>query len=289
MLSRILSCQPLSQILLPVLALFLATNLSFAQEKALEETMERQEAMAAEMKETLSNQLMLNQMIGLTRNVELMKEMEIVGEQREELQAIAQQYVTGIQKLNFELKDKQLRVRELVNEKRYEEAQDLAQEIQSSNSEIVTSHITKVNDVLLPHQVARMTQLSRQQYAKVQTPYAGFLGLPLALGKELELSAGEARKLKEVTEQADKELREELKALHEKKMKRVLDALPEDKREHFQDLVGDLYDREEAQAKMRRQFQNEAQERARKQREEFQRSQRERRKADESNDNSEDN
>ena len=202
----------------------------------------RMEKVQEESKKAMGYQVMLSQMIGLTNNSELMKEMEIVGEQREQLQAIAKSYMEEMQDTHRKQIERQKELQIYLKNGEHEKVQELAIEMQSANADAVNAKVQELEEILLPHQMERMRQLSLQNSVKFRTDYSGFLGLPLAVADQLGLSIAETNRLKDATEKADTELRAEVKRLNAEKMKQILDALPADKQKRFQEIVGDLYD-----------------------------------------------
>ncbi|MFK7768294.1 MAG: hypothetical protein AB8B55_13805 [Mariniblastus sp.] len=201
--------------------------------------------------ESLGNQMMLSRLTGLTYNTELMKEMEILGEQREQLQQISKDFHKELGEAQLGMMKLQAKLQEHRAAGETEKIQEIAIQIQSATSKVVDANISKVEEVLLPHQMERMNQLSLQQSAKIQSEHIGFIGLPLAVADRLELTKEEKNKLRDVTERVDDEFREELARLNKEKMKEVLDALSPEKQELFRQLVGDIYDTENASEKMR--------------------------------------
>jgi hypothetical protein len=215
------------------------------------ETIKRLREFQKRQKERIGDQMLLQQFMLITQNKDLMDDLEIIDDQRKDIEKVMQEYQRQQQKYMSTNMKRQQEIQKLYAAGQHEKAMQRGMDLQEQNLNSIDDHMDLLKEILLPHQMKRLKQISRQQSAKIQTEYYGFIGLPLAVADELELSAAEKKKLLAATKEADKQLRAELEKLSAKMTEKVLDALPREKREKYKELVGELYDSDRAMQKIR--------------------------------------
>lgn len=117
-----------------------------------------------------------------------MDDLEIVGNQRDKIRDIVKSCLSEMQQVQVDQNDQRKRLNELSESGNQQEAMKLQIELQQRQMDYVQQHVNQVKELLMPHQLKRMSQISRQQAVKAQSQYAGSPGLPIALANELDLS-----------------------------------------------------------------------------------------------------
>ena len=105
---------------------------------------------------------------------------------------------------------------------------------------IVDELVVKMEEALLPHQIKRLKQIALQKQLLAETKGDQF-EMVLRLGDQLELKPREKTKLKTDIAKAKKEYQEELKKLHQKYQKRILDSMPPESQEKLKEILGDMF------------------------------------------------
>ena len=194
--------------------------------------------------ERYERSLQLARLSQLLNNVELRKELEIVPDQVARLQELVREF----QRVDIEFTkkngDRQQEVNRLINEKKIQQAIEVAREMHAEHDEECEKLVRQVENHVLPHQFRRLQQIAKQKYLKHASPFKDQFGIPLALADELELTSKEREKLLATTKQARKKYYEELEKLQTTTMGSILNSLSKEKREKIEKIVGEHYDHE---------------------------------------------
>ena len=113
-------------------------------------------------------------------------------------------------------------------------------ELDTAKLEISADAMKRIEDVILPHQVSRLKQIALQKRLTSTTRHFGLLGAPYELAQRMEIGPSDLQKLKRLTEELNDKLEEEIRALHEKYLKEIVDSLPTKTRESIMDQLGEI-------------------------------------------------
>jgi phytoene dehydrogenase-like protein len=202
-------------------------------------------------KKQAQTQMMLHQLLSITNNAELAKELQLVDEQLEKLRPLVEEYMKRMRETSAENQENYRKISEFVRAGKQQEAIELNMKVQEESMNTSEESFKKIEQILLPHQINRIQQLGLQQKVKLQSPYYGMLGMPLMLSEELELTDEQQEKLEKATKEADAEMRKAIEKLSDRLMKHVLESLPKEKREEYKEIIGDLYDADAARNRLR--------------------------------------
>ena len=159
----------------------------------------------------------------------------------------------GVQK-EIELVDEQLAQMKEINEEFTKRTQELFAGIHGENGNIDLSNIgnlastiksikkekeDKMKEVLLPHQFARLKQISLQTQMKRNGQSTLLANQDIV--EALDLSEEQQEKIKERAEELKKELEEDIKELKEKSRQKLLKELTSDQRKKLEEMMGDDY------------------------------------------------
>lgn len=192
-------------------------------------------------------QMMMSQLSWIANNPMLMEELEIADSQIEDLKKAGQEYQRATQKHFAKKQEDMMEIQKLFQEGKRKEAMEKSMEFQQAMFDIAKSKMDEVEKSLLPHQLARMKQIALQQTMKFQNPYGDEFGLSLGLAAELRLNQAEKAKLDKVIREARQRYYEETKRLKQQAKQEILAALPPEKQQKLQEMLGDIYDFDEAQ------------------------------------------
>lgn len=165
----------------------------------------------------------------LLHDPSVMKDLELVDDQKERLNQVRKDYgkqLRDVMKQFSKAKNDQERIKEL---------QEEMQLIQKEQSEAMSN-------VLLPHQLDRIKQVSNQmQMNSMGTAGALQYG---NLAKELEITDDQKKKLAKIQQDLQKQIAEATKRLQESAKKKVMQELTADQRSKLDDMVGEEFKRD---------------------------------------------
>ena len=203
--------------------------------------------MSEKMQKVSSDSMMLSQLIQLTHNKGLMSEMEILDDQMRKVKKIGMEYQQNMMKMTRANSDMYTRMAEV--QKRVakgdadakKELKEITEKFYEDLNGYQTDIITRLENVLLPHQMKRLRQIAKQHSFK-WTRNSDYFGMPHAMSKELGLSADQKKKLKQATDKIREKYYREIAELRKKSMEKILSNLTREQRDKFEDMVGDFYD-----------------------------------------------
>ena len=235
----------------PILAVFLAVfslvllchepSPVMAQEKqeTQEELLKKSKARQAKMMET---QFLMIQMMQLEHNADMRKELEIVGDQVDALKKLAQEYQAASMEFHSKNSKMMVKVQQLLKDSKPLEAQKLAQQFQQKNQDLSEKYMEKLSETLLPHQIERLTQISKQQRVKSMNRFSDEFGVAAALADEIGLSEKEKVKLIETIKEARREYYEKVEALKKVANEKIMSSLTTEQQQKMREILGDTFD-----------------------------------------------
>ena len=195
-------------------------------------------------RKNIENQNLMMRLMSIAGNQALQRELEIVPHQIKGLSEISEAFQKEIVQLNLENREKILEAQKLMQAGKSKEGMNMMQEFQDQMFAMCDSRLKAVEEILLPHQIKRIRQISRQEMLKYQSGFGDEFGIPLAIAEELELSLSEKQDLEKAIKEAREEYYAQLEKLKQKTHEKILKSIPADKRERVKEIVGELYDRE---------------------------------------------
>lgn len=169
--------------------------------------------------------------IGLLQRDEVRQELQLVDDQQEQLQAIADE-VRG------QVRDEMRGLFEQMRDLGEEERRAKFQEIRDRMEEVRTDVEGRIQKVLLPHQFERLKQIDVQ--ARIQRQGASALtGGELA--KALNLTDEQQQKIRERSEEVQRELDEQIRQLRLEARNKLLEVLTPEQRAKLDSLTGEQF------------------------------------------------
>lgn len=137
------------------------------------------------------------------------------------------------------------------------------------NTKMRAEFSNELKEVLLAHQMTRLSQISRQQMVRYRgwnngprySQNADSLNLPLQLSEELELSPEEVQELESKVNEVRAEMEKKIQELKDKAMKEVLGELTRDQQSKLEELIGTPFDFSASQRAQRQEMSRRVQER----------------------------
>ena len=236
-----MSTFPRAKTLLTFLAIvFLSiANMALAQEEDTKEL-----SLQVTAKQMIDSQTLMGQIIQLAYNKDLQQELSMVPDQVEHLKEISSAYQKRMMERGMETLKMSEKIKELMAEGKSQEAAEYGKKIQKQFMEQTNLLTEQATEALLPHQVERLQQISKQQSLKTQNKFQDEFGIPFAMADDLGLSKDQKKQLEKVTKEARKEFYKEVEKLKEKTKKAIYDELNKEQQEKLEELLGDFYDRE---------------------------------------------
>ena len=122
----------------------------------------------------------------------------------------------------------------------WQEMRDMDEEERADYMKEITEDIkAEIDDILLPHQTKRLSQIGLQQSMRGGT--AGLLRNE-ALIEELGLSEDDIEKIREKSEEVQEELNEKIAKMRKQAQDEVLSVLSKEQREKLEEMLGDPYE-----------------------------------------------
>lgn len=198
--------------------------------------------MNKEMREQIELQHMMMKLMSISNNPQLQKELDFVDDQLKDLEKMARDFQARFMKFNASRQEEMLEIQELVNNGEHKKAMEKSKKIQAENMEFMKEYREKANDLILPHQMKRLRQISRQESLKYQSGYGDEFGVPFALADDIGLTAAEKGKLRDAIQEAREEYYEKLEKLKAAAHKKILASIPKEKRGKLEEFLGKKYD-----------------------------------------------
>jgi hypothetical protein len=238
--------------------------------------MEEQKALQEKMLKFQEMQMLLSQIGWIKHNHAMRAELEISDDQIANLEKVGGEYQKAMQEVQLVNRDRTEQIQQLVADGKHQEAQQLAIEFQTEMYKLAEPSMKSVESTLLPHQLHRIKQIGLQQRAKASNKFGDEFGVALALRKQIGLTDEEFKKLEDVIADSRKEFYEKVKQLKEEANEKIMAAIPKAKQEKLKEILGEDYNREEAQRASMQKMREKAQEQMKVQREKAMKAARER-------------
>jgi Spy/CpxP family protein refolding chaperone len=161
----------------------------------------------------------------LMRSEQIQKELEIVDDQLEELEAIGE-----------DMRDSFQGLRDMSQEERETKMREIAQEYEK-----------RVNEVLLPHQQKRLKQITVQFSSRGREGIAGSL-TDGDLAKELKITDEQKEKLRKAGEEARTEMEEKMRKFRSEMEEKILAVLTDEQRRQYKEMIGEPFELDMRQA-----------------------------------------
>lgn len=187
----------------------------------------------------METQMFIQQLMQLGFNGELRKEIEVVDDQIESVKKLAQEYRREMMEFQMKNGKIQLEIQKLVKEARHEEARELSEDFQGKHELLAKEYIEKANEALLPHQIERLRQISKQQRVKSMNRFQDEFGIALSLADELGLTKEEKDKLIETIKRTRKKYYEEVAAAKKKANEEIMGVLTKEQQEKIREILGE--------------------------------------------------
>ena len=217
-----------------------------AQFGANAEQMEKMKQRQAEMMQT---QFFMQQLMQLGFNSELKKELEIVDNQAEDVKTLAQDYQKAMMEFHQNNGMMGFEIQKLHKEGKFKEAQQLGESFYEKQKAFNQEYRDKAAEVLLPHQIERLSQISRQQQAKLSNQFQDEFGVVASAADEIGLTKEQKDALVEKIKEARKEYYEKVEAAKKEANEKILSALTPEQQEKMKSLLGDDWDQEKNRRK----------------------------------------
>jgi len=212
-----------------------------AQEESIDEIMAKARKRQAEMMKT---QFFMQQLSQLSFNSELKKELEIIDSQVEDVKKLATDYQKAMMEFHRTNGMMGFEIQKLHKEGKAEEAAKLGESYQEKQRSFNQEYRDKAAETLLPHQLERLEQISRQQQARFSNEFHDEFGIAASLADDIGLSSEQKDKLVEKIKEARKEYYEKVEAAKQEANDKILSALTPEQQQKIKDLLGDTWDQE---------------------------------------------
>ena len=230
------------------LCVLMITATASAQDETPEEMVKRMREKQSQMMET---QFLMQQLMQLGFNSELRKELEIVDDQVESVKKLAQDYQNEM--LEFQKTGQKFRmeIQKLVDDGDHEKARELSMEFQEKNQTLADRYIELASETLLPHQIVRLKQISKQQRVKGMSQFQDEFGIAASMADEIGLTEDEKSRLIEIIKDARKQYYEEVESAKKVANEKIMGALTAEQKEKLRELIGETYNQEEMRRRSR--------------------------------------
>ena len=172
-----------------------------------------------------------NGWLGLLRNDSIMDEIELVDDQREEIEALEDE-------MREEMRERMMELRDMDGADRREMFTQLREEMEERQTELQT----EVEKVLLPGQLKRLQELDVQQNARRNGKGAMGVLASEDILDEIGVSDKQKERLKEKAEELKKKLQERIKKMTAEAEKELLSILSPKQREKLEDKMGKAFE-----------------------------------------------
>lgn len=170
-------------------------------------------------------------LIGLAMREEVQQEIQLVDEQLDKVQAVAQE---ARDKMRAEMRTMFDQMRDLSDEERRARFGEIREKMEAMNAEVEQ----QLNKALLPHQLARLKQIDLQM--RMQQRGEGGLS-SRAVADALELSDEQREKLEQRAEEVRAELQEKIRQAQTEAREKLLEVLTPAQKAKLQELTGEPF------------------------------------------------
>lgn len=158
---------------------------------------------------------------------EIQAELDVVGDQREQITKLQQDYAA--------------KIREQIESMRQNNfAPEKAKDIRETIQELQARQRQDIDDLLLPHQRTRLNQLAMQ--AKMKNSGAVSALTDKKVMEEIGISEEQLESLRTKAKELSKELEEKIAKLREETQQSLLSELTRDQREKLEKMIGDKFE-----------------------------------------------
>jgi len=164
----------------------------------------------------------------MLRSEEVQKELEVSDEQKKDLEKLRDDMRTQMREVFSGMRELPEDQRRAAFEKARDKMRGVTQEME-----------TKVNRILLPHQVERLNQLDVQTQIQRRGTDAA-LGSD-AMVKALGITDAQKKQIQDVAAQAQKEMQETVNKAREEARKKVLAVLTKEQQEKLNKMIGEQF------------------------------------------------
>jgi hypothetical protein len=214
-----------------------------SQDASHEDMMEKVQKRQSKMMET---QFLMMQLMQLGHSTDLQKELEIIDDQVDSVKKLAQDYQQAMMDFSMKNGQKMKDVQKLIADGEHEVARKLSEEFQQMHQDMSNEYMEKAKETLLPHQIERLLQISKQQRVKSMNRFSDEFGIPAALADEIGLSKEEKEKLIETIKEARKKYYAEVEVLKNEANEKIMGALTSEQQEKMREILGETYDQEKS-------------------------------------------
>lgn len=177
-----------------------------------------------------------NGVLGLLQNESVMTEIELVDEQKDEIQTIQDELRQEMRERMEEMRDS-----DMSREERREAFMGMREEMEERQEEIEQ----QIEGVLLPEQLKRLKQLEIQRSAR--RTGGGAMGVLASdeLMEKLGIDEEQRKKLEEKAAEVKKKLQERIKKLTKEAEDDILSVLSPSQRKEFREKIGESFEFED--------------------------------------------
>ena len=236
-----------------LLSLAIVCAFANASQAQTEDAVADAKARQAEMMEL---QMFMSQLMQLNFNTELRKELEVVDDQVKSVKKLGQDYQREMMEFHQEHGKMGLEIQKLMQDGKHAEAGELGQEYQRLNQEFSDGFRKKAEEVLLPHQIRRLKQIAKRQGARYSNQFGDQFGIPVSVADEIGLSAEEKKRLIDAVKVAREEYYAAVADARKKANEKIMASLTTEQKEKMQEILGEEYDQEAIQRKVREEMMN---------------------------------
>lgn len=194
-------------------------------------------------------QFLMMRLNNIVHNKSLCNELDLVDDQLEDVTRASQNFQREAQRFHSQNSARVVEIQDLQRKGEHRRAQELSMKFQEEMFGVLSKNFEAVEKVLLPHQLKRIKQISRQEVLKNMSGYGDEFGIPLALADEVDLTPAEKKGLEKVIEKARKSYYLELERLKQKTHDEIFKSIPAEKRAEIRRIIGDLFDATDAKRK----------------------------------------
>jgi Spy/CpxP family protein refolding chaperone len=180
--------------------------------------------------------------LGLVMREEVQQELQIVDEQREQVEALADE---TRDQMRDEMRDLWGQLRDLSEEERRAKFDEIRGRMEAMNADLEG----RLKKVLLPHQFERLKQIDVQ----VRVQQRGASALTSGdVAEALNLSDEQREKLEQRAEEVQQELRDKMRELQLEARNKMLEVLTTEQRAKLDELMGDAFELREGDSRFGR-------------------------------------
>lgn len=180
----------------------------------------------------------VRQIVHISHREELLRDLDIVGYQKDKLREISSLYTKELQKLMFQFAPTPTENGEppVFDSKKVIEMEKL-------HFVLLKQAMADIESLFLPHQVARIKEVAEMELANLNSKFLGKLGVPFAMAESIGLTTQQSKELLAATEEANIKFKAEVEALHLRYFNGIVDGLTKEQKDALEKKIGKLSDR----------------------------------------------